>query len=283
MAIKKYKKSRPFSRTISIVCGGSKGIGKAIARSLVQYGGSVLIIARNKENLKQAAVEIDQFKQEKEQFVEILACDTSDMEKLKPLLAEFINKYKTPDYLINNVGYSQPNYIEKIALADFKKNMEVNFYGQLVPTLILLPYFINKKKGYIINVSSVLGYLGIMGYASYCPTKFAIVGFSEVLRHELKPYNINVSLLYPPDTKTPGYEQENRYKPKECALISEHGSLLTAEKIADCLIKGILKKRFKILPGPASFLWKMYRHWPWLVRRVADNDYKKARKKLINR
>ena len=84
------------------------------------------------------------------------------------------------------VGYAYPQYIQNLQIQDFKKNMEVNYYGQLNPILCILPYFMQRKRGYIANVSSMMGYFGIMGYATYAPTKFAIAGLTEALRHELK-------------------------------------------------------------------------------------------------
>lgn len=279
MAEEKLIKKQPFKGKTAIVCGGSKGIGKATAKEIVRLGGNVCIIARNLDDLRAAAEEIKRLKIDDTKFVEIISCDTTDMDKLKPLLTDFIDKHGVPDYLINVVGYAYPQYIQNLTLEDFKKNMDINYYGQLVPILIVLPHFIKAKKGYIANVSSMMGYFGMMGYATYAPTKFAIVGLTEVLRHELKPYNIHFSILYPPDTNTPGFQRENETKPKECAIMSEEAKLLSPEGVAEVFVKGILKEKFNILPGNAKFIWKMYRHFPNLVRNIIDKDYEKARKK----
>lgn len=279
MAEEKLIKKQPFKGKTAIVCGGSKGIGKATAKEIVRLGGNVCIIARNLDDLRAAAEEIKRLKIDDTKFVEIISCDTTDMDKLKPLLTDFIDKHGVPDYLINVVGYAYPQYIQNLTLEDFKKNMDINYYGQLVPILIVLPHFIKAKKGYIANVSSMMGYFGMMGYATYAPTKFAIVGLTEVLRHELKPYNIHFSILYPPDTNTPGFQRENETKPKECAIMSEEAKLLSPEGVAEVFVEGILKEKFNILPGNAKFIWKMYRHFPNLVRNIIDKDYEKARKK----
>ncbi|MBN1799184.1 MAG: SDR family oxidoreductase [Spirochaetales bacterium] len=280
MPLGKYIKQKPFWGTSSIICGGSKGIGKAIAADIVQYGGSVLIIARNKQGVEKALTELKQKRINNKQIIEGQSCDTTSEKAVNRIFSDFIKKYGVPDYLINNVGYSYPQYIEKLKLTDYKRNMETNYYGQVIPTLFLLPHFIRARKGHIINVASMLGYFGIMGYAAYCPSKFAVVGFSEVLRHELKPYNIKVSILYPPDTDTPGYEKENQSKPKECKALSESAGLLAPEQISNALITGILKDKYQILPGQAGFIYKMYRHFPGLVRKIIDGDYKKIRKKM---
>lgn len=270
-----------FMGKSAVITGGSKGIGKATAREIVMRGGSVCIIARGREALKRTGSELESLRpQGAAQFIETIAADTTDMKKLKPLIEKYVKRKGIPDYLINCVGYAYPQYIEKLTVADFRKNMEVNYYGQLVPILALLPYYMKERRGYIANVSSMMGYFGIMGYASYAPTKFAIVGLTEVLRHELKPYNIGFSLLYPPDTDTPGYEIENKTKPRECAIMSEKARLMTAEEVAEKFVDGIVKKRFNILPGEASLIWRVFRHLPGLVRMIIDRDYEKARKDL---
>ncbi len=269
-----------FKDKIAIICGGSKGMGKETSKLIVKMGGSVLIIARDVEELKNATEEMNKLKIVDSQFVKYVSCDTTDMAKLKPLIDDFIDKHRVPDYLINLVGYAYPQYIEKLTLDDFKRNMDVNFYGTLVPILTLLPYFMKEKRGYIANTSSMMGYFGMMSYATYCPSKFAIVGLTESLRHELKPYNIRFSILYPPDTDTPGMAKENETKPEECKILSESVKLLSAEEVAKAFIKGIRKRKYNILPGEAKMVWLLYRYLPRLVRSIMDGDYKKARKRL---
>ncbi|MHA1786282.1 MAG: SDR family NAD(P)-dependent oxidoreductase, partial [Candidatus Helarchaeota archaeon] len=213
MSIKKLIEKQPFKEKIAIITGGSKGIGKEIAKLFVRLGSSTCIIARNMEILEESAREMEKLIIHENQFVEKISCDTTDMDKLKPLLLDFVKSHGVPDYLINNVGFAYPQYIEKLTLDDFRRSMNVNYFGQLVPTLILLPDFIKARKGHVGFVSSFLGFFGIMGYATYAPTKFAIVGLAEVMRNELKPYNIGISVLFPSDTKTPGFDEENKLKP----------------------------------------------------------------------
>jgi len=281
MAKEKLIKKQPLKGKWAIICGGSKGIGKATAKEIVQLGGNVCIVARNTATLEEATQEINALKATEDQTVEKISCDTTDIVKLEPLFTDFISKHGVPDYLINFVGISYPDYIEKLTLDDFKKHMDINYYGQLVPILILLPYFKEEKKGHIGNASSISGYSGQMGYAAYAPTKFAIAGLSEALRHEIKPYNINVSVLYPPDTQTPGLEEEAETRPEELNIISESwGGLLSAEEVAEKYIKGLLKEKFYIMPGSSKFLWRVMRFFPRLFQIISDRDLRKARKKL---
>jgi 3-dehydrosphinganine reductase len=280
MANSRLLAKQPFKGKSAVVSGGSKGIGKETARQIIQLGGSVCLIARGAEALETTAAELDALRSSDDQFVESFACDAADYEAVKPLLESFVESRGIPDYLINVVGYAYPQYVEKLDLSDFMQAMNVNYYGQLAPTLSLLPHFMEAKQGHLIFVSSISGFLGTMGYATYAPTKFALVGLAEVLRHELKPHNIPVSILYPPDTDTPGYELENQSKPKETAMLSEMAKLEPVEKVVEVFIKGILKKKFHIIVGEGYWIWPLKRFAPSIGNLIIDQDYAKARKKL---
>jgi 3-dehydrosphinganine reductase len=272
---------QPFKDKWALICGGSKGIGKAVAKELIQLGGSVCLVARDLKKLMDTSEELLTYKVRITQQIEVISCDATDMEKLKSSLTDFIKSFGVPNYLLNFVGISFPDYLEDLSLETFKNHMNMNYYGQLNPILILLPYFLKNKEGYIANTSSVAGYIGQMGYGAYTPTKFAIVGLSESLRHELKPYNISVSVLFPPDTDTPGLKEELETRPEELNIISgSWGGLLTVEEVAEKFIKGLLKKKFYIMPGSSKFLWRMMRFFPKLVHIISDRDLRKAREKL---
>ena len=270
---------QPFKGKFAIIPGGSKGMGKATAKLFVQLGGSVCIIARGMGALNETLDECNKLKSEDSQFVEVISCDTTDMDKLKPIITDVINKHKVPDYLFNFVGYAYVQYLEKLTLEDYKRNMDINYYGQLIPTLIVLPYFLEGKQGYITFTSSVMGFMAIMGYTTYCPSKYALFGLAEVLRHELLPYNIKVSVLFPVDTDTPGFAEENKLKPEESKIISESGTVMTAKELAEVFIDGILNEHFEILPDEAAILIKDMRENPDDRRGVLDRLYKRARRK----
>lgn len=281
MAKKKLIKQQPFQGKTLLVCGGSKGIGKETAKEIVRLGGSVGIVAKDSKILNEAAREIESEKATESQFVETIACDTTDMDALKPLVEAFIDKHGVPEILINLVGYAYPNYIENLTLEDYRKNMEGNYFGQVIPTLILLPYYMKNKKGQIAFTSSGGGFVGIIGYATYCPSKFAIVGFAETLRNELSPYNIDISVLYPPDTDTPGFEIENRTKPPETDMIvGSTAGLASPHDVAEIFIEGILRKRFYIIWGVVKLFWMLKRFSPKLVFLYGDVFLGIARKKL---
>ena len=281
MAKKKMIKQQPYSGKTVLVCGGSKGIGKATAKEIVQLGGSVGIVARDPVVINQAAQEIEAEKASSSQFVETIVCDTTDMDALKPLIEAFIGKHGVPDVLVSLVGAAYPDYVENYTLNDYQDSMDVNYFGKIIPALILLPYYMEAKQGHIAFASSALGLTGLIGYATYAPSNYALVGFADTLRHELKPYDIDITVVFPGDTDTPGFEIENRTKPPETDIISDSSAGLTSpEKVAEIFVEGIIKKKFFIIWGELKFLWMIKRFSNRLIFLYLDVFLKYARKKL---
>lgn len=107
-----------------------------------------------------------------------------------------------------------------------------------------------------------------------------MIGFSEALKSEVRPYNIEVSVLCPPDTSTPGLQIENRTKPEETKAISANARLMHPDAVAKALIKGIEGRRFMIIPGfDGKLTWIMKRLLPGLVEAVMNVKIKKIQKR----
>jgi len=254
-------------------------MGKALAKALVQLDGSVIIAARNEERLIQAKDEIAPLVSGSN-FIEIMQADMSDEAQVKDAINEMIASHGVPNFLFNCVGAAEPGYIQDFSIAQYEKAMKQDYFSYIIPTTYLLPHFIERGSAYVVNISSALGFLGIIGYATYAPAKFAVVGISEVLRHELKHKGIHVSVVCPPDTDTPGFREENKIKPEECKIVSARGKVMQADDVAKAIIKGVAKQQFYILPGETKFIYNMKRLFPGLVFSSIDGDLKKALKKL---
>lgn len=277
---KKWLKKQPLEGKTAIVMGGSTGIGKATARELVKLGGSVCIAARHEDALQRAVEDLAGDARGDDQFVEYWAVDATREDLVRPLVDEFVDTRGVPAYLVNCVGYARTGYVQDMTVEDFRRNMEVNYFGQLVPTLCLLPHFVAAGGGHVGCVSSASGFLGLIGYAPYTPTKYAIRGLVEGLRHELKPHGIKFSLLFPSDTQTPGFDRENETKPEENRIISANDKVYTPAEIAEEFVEGLLKEKFYILPGMSGMMYWLARHFPRLFRRILDGMLRKARAKL---
>ncbi len=268
----------PLKGTMAVVCGGSKGIGKATAAEIVRLGGSVCLVARTSGPLLEAADELTAQAAEATQKVLSITADCVNRQQFQEKMADFIGTHGVPQWLVNCVGFARPRHIGELIESDFRASMDGNYFAQLVPILVLLPYFRQVGFGRIANVSSMMGYFGIAGYAAYAPSKFAVVGLSEVLQNELADSNIGVSVLYPPDTDTPGFAEENRDKPAECAAMSKAAGCLSAEQVARDFVAGIRANRFGIFPGRARWIWHLHRLFPGVLRWVTRRQYVRARR-----
>ena len=269
---------RSFDSTLCYVTGGSTGIGLAVAKRLAARGAGVVIFARREEPLRTAAEEIARHRRRQSQRVAWRSLDVADPDAVRRELGAAVAELGVPDLLINCAGRARPDYFARISLAQLDETMRINFYGCWHTIQTLLPHM-RGRGGYIVNVASLAGLIGVFGYTDYAASKFAVVGFSEALRNELAPQGITVSVLCPPDTDTPGFARENTNKPPETRAVSEGASVLSADQVADALFAGMAKRSFLIIPGRAArFGHLVKRLAPRLVERVIDRQVRHARR-----
>jgi 3-dehydrosphinganine reductase len=138
--------------------------------------------------------------------------------------------------------------------------MDVNYFGTVNVLKILVPEMQKRKSGTIVNISSIAGFIGVYGYTAYGASKYAVAGFTDALRSELKPYNIHVSVVFPPDTDTPQLEYEDQFKPFITREIAGSAKLMSADFVADEIIKKVSKGKYVILPGSEGKLLYFAQH-----------------------
>ena len=266
-----------YKDKLAFITGGSTGIGLAIAKALAADGCHVIIFARTVSKLELAKEEIRAVAGTNNQNVHAYNVDTSDPAEVKIVFEEAIQQNGIPDLLINCVGIAQPDYFENITFDIFDKTIKTNLYSTWNVCSVVAPHM-ESKGGYILNTSSIAGFVGVFGYTDYCMAKFGIIGFSEALRSELKKYHISVSVLCPPDTDTPGYAVENATKPIETKAVSGNAKLLHPGFVAQVVLKELPKKKFMIIPGvDGNFSWIMKRLFPSLVENFMDKAIRKAK------
>jgi 3-dehydrosphinganine reductase len=238
-----------FNNKFAIVVGGSEGIGLAVAQELIRRGSNVLVASRHQEKLTQAADVLKKNKTRVDQWVETIAMDVSDFMLVNRQLISTVERHGAPDLLVNAAGFTQSGYLEDLSVDVLRDMMTVNYLGTLHVVKSLLPAMRKAGRGHIVNVSSMAGYLGLFGYTGYCASKYAVIGFSWALRHELKPYGITVSVLCPPNTRTPGLERENKTKPNELLEMERRIKALSAADVATATLNAIPKRPFLINPS----------------------------------
>jgi 3-dehydrosphinganine reductase len=231
------------------VTGGSSGIGRAVAAKLAAEGYSLSLIARRDGLLNEAADEIRKEFIHPDQAVFTYPADVADAAAADAAVTAATAELGVPDLAITSAGIAVPGYFEDIALQVHERSMAVNYFGTLHVVRATLPAMRARRSGRIVMISSGAALMGIFGYASYCPSKFALKGLAETLRAELKSEGVGISIVYPPDTETPMLVEENKTKPEETKLITGLVKAWSAEDVADCIIDGIARERFAITPG----------------------------------
>jgi 3-dehydrosphinganine reductase len=238
-----------------LITGGSSGIGLAAAKQLAASGAHVWLSARRIEVLEAALQEVQDARRDNSQRYGILPADVCDANQAKQMVASLTNAGGVPDVVINSAGDTQPGYVQELELDVFERLMQVNYFGTVYVSKAVLPGMLQRGSGHILNISSMAGYLGVFGYSAYSASKYAVTGFSEVLRAELKPHGIRVSVAFPPDTETPQLAYEEPFKPAETKAISGNAKALSAEKVAGAILQQAEKGRFLIFPGTDSRLF----------------------------
>jgi 3-dehydrosphinganine reductase len=258
------------------ITGGSSGIGKSTALLLAQWGAHVCIAARDAVRLAKALEEIRFCAKAPGQKIISVCLDVANRTQVKEGASEAIKALGGIDVLINCAGITCPGYVKDIPDAIWDSMISVDYMGTVNTVRAFLPYFIEQKHGSIANVSSVVGYMGVFGYTAYSPAKFAVVGFSECLRQELLPYNIGVSVIYPPDTDTPQWHEENKIKPQETRVLSGNIKVMSPVQVSMALLKGISRRTFTIIPGAMNkFTYFLNRHLPGIVWMIVSGDLRK--------
>ena len=260
--------------SVALITGGSSGIGLAIARQLAAQGHDVWLLARRRELLEAALEEVRRLAPQGRHGM--LPCDVRDAAAVRQAIEAMMEQVGTPEWVVNSAGMVRPGYFWELPEDIFRTTMEVNYLGTVHVCRAVVPAMMAARRGHIVNLSSVAGFLGVFGYTAYSPTKFAVWGFSETLRAELRPYGISVSVVFPPDTDTPQLAGEEPYRPPELKALASSGGLLSPEAVARVTLRDAAKGKFLILPGEARWLWlarrlvggAVYPIMDWMIRRA---------------
>jgi len=129
--------------------------------------------------------------------LETIRLDVTEPAAIREAVADVMRRHGRIDVLVNNAGYAAGGFVEEVPMAAWREQMETNVFGLIAVTQAVLPHMRGQGCGHIVNISSVSGLIALPGYAPYSTSKFAVEGFSEALRLEMKPFGIDVSLVEP--------------------------------------------------------------------------------------
>ena len=263
----------------AIVTGGSSGIGLATAELLAARGANVAIIARDFERLEAAREAVSVARRDNSQRVLAISCDVSVYDDVTAMVASVEGELGPVDLLMACAGFCTPMRFTELPIEEFQSHIDANLLGVTYPARAVAPGMMERGRGHIAMVSSMGGFIGVYGYSAYSPAKFGVMGLAEVLRSELKPHGIGVTVLCPPNVDTPGYAREVSMEPAETAAINGGTKTASPRSMAEALVAAVEKRKYLVVPGVANaLLYRLKGVWPELFFAVFDRDVASAQK-----
>lgn len=260
-----------------VITGAASGIGRALCHNYKSKSAVIYAIDKNQEGLRQ--LQIDMHLTEGYEFYSS-AVDLSVSEMVQTLAADILEKIKDRRLiLINNAGANLiSGFLKDTPIDEFHWLLRTNLWSVIQLTQLLLPYMYAKNDGHIVNVSSVFGLFGVKTCVPYCTSKFAVRGYTEALRMELKTSNIQITCVHPGGIQT----DINRNSRLAGDVVNadtqmridkrfQRQARTSPEQAANVIIRGIEKRKKRVLIGAdAKILDIIVRLFPENYHQVLD-------------
>jgi len=259
------------SSGVAVVTGAGSGIGRALAQQLSAAGSAVAIADIDEKGLAETAASLTS----KKGAVSTHVLDVSDEGGVRSFAEDVAARHGRVTLLINNAGVALIGTFEEITLDDLRWLMGINFWGVVHGVKYFLPILKQQPRAHIVNLSSVFGIIAPVGQSAYSASKFAVRGFTEVIRHELEGTSVSVSCVHPGGIHTPIAKRARlganapRNKQEEAIARFEQLTPTSPEAAAARILKGVERREPRILIGrdarqidilqrlrPATY-WKM--------------------------
>ena len=264
-----------FENKVIVITGAGSGIGRALAVAFSKKGAKLALNDFNEATLLETVETVGGQK-----AVFYKAFDVANKASFYQFAEDVVAHYGQVDVVINNAGVAISKLAaDEISIEDYEWIFGINLWGMMYGTLAFLPHLRKQKESSIVNLSSIFGVHGIPDQAAYCTTKFGIRGFTESLAIEekLKKTGVSVTSVHPGGIKT-NIARSSRHAVEYDETIQkfEKKFITTPEKAAETIIKGIQRKKMRVLVGPdAKFLYLLnklpQRIIVWLLMRMAKD------------
>lgn len=256
-----------------LITGASQGSGKATALLFAKQGYSVILTARTPERLEAVAQQINNSGGN----ALAIPTDVANSQQVQELVDKAIAHFGQVDLLVNNAGICLTGPVEKTTLSDWQQIMDTNFFGYVHTIEALLPHFLSRESGAIVNVGSFGGKMPVPQMTAYCASKYAVTGLTESLRLELVPKGIFVSAVHPGVINSDFLERamfrgEDETKAEsqrqQMSQLLQSNWVSKPEDIAQAIWDAVKYKRNEVVVGPTAFATEAYRLFPDLVRGI---------------
>jgi short-subunit dehydrogenase len=257
-----------FKNKVVLITGASSGIGKQTAIEFAKLGSSIILVARRKNKLEQVENELKQFNVN----TLVCVCDVSKKDQVDELSKIVLQKFDSVDILVNNAGFAIYGLVSDLSINEIESQMETNYFGMIYCVKNFLPLMLKKKSGHIVNVASVGASFSIPGVSSYCATKFAMLGFSEGLKHELYGTGVGLTVVSPIMVRTPLFEHPSFTNFSKFST----GVSLSSETVAKTIIKASNSSRLEIVvPSVARAAIWFKQTFPFLINPIIGRIFRK--------
>jgi len=226
-----------------IITGGSQGIGAALARAIAARRARVSLIARGEPALRETAHRTG---------ADWATADVTEPGQLSAAIHRLESAHGPGDVLVCCAGVAIPGRFADLSTQEIADQMIVNYLGSVNAVQTVLPGMVERSSGRIVLTSSTAGLLGVVGYTGYGPTKAAIRHYALALRYELENTGVTVSVVYPPDTDTPGFATESTRRPPETAAIAGTIAPIPAHRVANAIVREVERGKPHIAIDPLT-------------------------------
>jgi len=251
---------------VIIVTGSSRGIGREVARVLLERGATVVLNGRNRDTLARVAEELGGLPG----TARCVAADVTDPDQARRLVEETIAAYGRLDGLVNNAGISMRGLFADLTPAVIRTTMEVNILGASFPTRYALAYLAQSRGG-VLFVSSLVGVRGFPGVSVYAASKMALTALCQSIRSEVAQSGVHVGIVYVGFTEN---DPDKRILAADGSpMVLKRPSHMGQRQVAEAIVKALRRRRRRTVLTPAGhFLVTLVRFVPWLVELVINRS-----------
>lgn len=270
---------RDFSGQIVYITGGSSGIGLELALQLAALGAHVAVFSTQPGEALQDSIEAA--RRSPTQRVARYAMDISQRQQVLATIARAAVEFGTPDLVLNSAGVGISGSFLEQSFADFERNLQVNLYGSRHLCEAVVPLLRARGHGTLALIGSMAGIVPVYGYSGYSASKFAVVGFAECLRQELKPIGIRVVLICPGEVETPMIARERESIHPATRALKDISASQTVQAAASEIVRGLAGRRALIVTGRRTRLlfWLQRLTIPAIWRASVDTIIARALRK----
>ena len=263
------KDAKWFTNQVALVTGASGGLGAQIALELAKRNVQLILVARNTTKLEQVA---SKCRLNTSKPVDIYSCDLTDDASFQDLLSTLDEKYKIT-MVINNAGLGYLKYAKDLSESEINQMLQLNLNTLIKITQHFVPRFIEDKSGVIVNIASQAGKSATVKSSVYSATKFGVLGYSNALRLELKPYGVHVMTVNPGPIATDFFDKA---EPTGKYLEQLGAVVLDPVKVAGEVVKGIEKEKREVnLPKTMNFASKLNVLFPKIGDKLLGSIFNK--------